>query len=84
LPGEKERQSYLQKPVSHFIRNGTTVPYLNLFEGITGSSGKQLPIKHVIVGPHSEKEKRKIAVEKLLAQNKIQADVSVSAIPYLG
>ena len=73
-----------QKPVSLFSRNGTMVPYLNLFEGITRSSGKHLPIKRVVVGPHPEKEKRKIAVEKLLGENKIVADVSVSAIPYGG
>lgn len=82
---KKEGKTILpKKPVNCFLRNGTAVPYLNLFEGITGSSGKQLPIKHIIVGPHPEKEKRKIAVKKLLSQNNIQADVSVSAIPYLG
>jgi hypothetical protein len=41
-------------------------------------------LNDAIVGPHPEKEKRKIAVKKLLSQNNIQADVSVSAIPYLG
>jgi hypothetical protein len=73
-----------KKPVSSFLRNGTAVPYLNLFEGITGLADKRLPIKRVIVGPHPDKDKRKIAVEKLLSQNNIQADVSVTAIPYLG
>jgi hypothetical protein len=72
------------KPVGYFSREGKTVPYLNLFEEITSSSVKQLPIKRVIVGPHPDKEKRKITVEQLLGQNNIQADVSVSAIPYLG
>lgn len=73
-----------QKPVSYFPRNGTRVPYLNLFEGITGASAKRLPIKRVIVGPHPEKEKRKLDVERLLSQNSIQAEVLVSGIPYLG
>jgi hypothetical protein len=72
-----------EKPICNFLRSGTAVPYLNLFEVITGLSGKRLPIKRIIVGPHPEKENRKIAVEKLLSQNKIHADVSVSAIPYL-
>lgn len=73
-----------RKPVYNFLRNGTPVPYLNLFEGITGQSGKQLPIKRVIVGPHPEREKRRIAVEQLLMENGIQAEVSISEIPYLG
>jgi len=81
---QRQGKTILPKPVSFFLRNGTMVPYLNLFEGITGSSGKRLPIKRIIVGPHPEKEKRKLAVEKLLSQYKIEADVSVSAIPYLG
>lgn len=73
------------KPVRYFSRDGKALPYLNLFEGITSSSsGKRLPIKRVIVGPHAEKEERKMAVEQLLRQNDIQADVSVSAIPYKG
>lgn len=71
------------KPMYSFLRNGTAVPYLNLFEGITGQSGEQLPIKRIIVGPHPDKERRRISVEQLLRQNDIQAEVSVSAIPYL-
>jgi hypothetical protein len=58
------------------------VPYVNLFEGIT-QPGNNLPIKRIIVGPHPDKERRKLAVEKLLKQNGINADVSMSAIPYL-
>ncbi len=72
------------KPVSYFERNGTTVPYLDLFKDINGSSAKRLPVKRVIVGPHPEKERRKTDVERLLSRNNISADVSVSAIPYLG
>ena len=73
-----------EKPVYNFLRNGTPVPYLNLFEGITDPSNKQLPIKRILVGPHPDKERRKLAVEILLRQKGIHADVSVSAIPYLG
>ena len=72
-----------KKPVSSFVRNSTAVPYLNLFDGITRFSDNPLPIKRVIVGPHPDKDKRKMAVEKLLSQNNIQPDVSVTAIPYL-
>jgi len=77
-------KTILPKPVSSFLRDGTAIPYLNLFEGITSFSGKRLPIKRIIIGPHPEKEKRKFAVKKLLSQYNIEADVSVSAIPYLG
>jgi hypothetical protein len=73
-----------EKPISSFLRDGTAVPYLNLFDGITDSLGKRLPIKRIIVGPHPEKEKRTIHVERLLSHKNIVAEVSVSAIPYLG
>ncbi len=72
------------KRVSNYLRNGTPVPYINLFEEITGQAGKQLPIKRVIIGPHSDGERQRTAVEQLLRQNGIPAIVSLSAIPYLG
>jgi hypothetical protein len=65
-------------------RVATPVPYINLFNEITSKSGKQLPIQHVIVGPHPDRERRKMAVEELLRQNGTQADVLLSAIPYVG
>ena len=80
----EERIIPQKKPVSHFLRNGIAVPYLNLFEGGVGAFGKRLPIKRIIIGPHPEKEKRKSAIESLLNQNNIQAQVTVSEIPYLG
>ena len=74
----------LLKPRHFRTRSGTTVPYLALFDGITGASGSSLPIKRIIVGPHSDGENRKRAVQLLLRQHSVQADVSVSAIPYVG
>jgi hypothetical protein len=65
--------------VHHYSRNGLLVPYIRLFE----EPDRKLPIKSVIVGPHPEKMKRKKAVEMLLAQYGISADVRVSEIPYL-
>ncbi len=76
--------SLKEKPKKHFIRSGTAIPYVSLLEGITCSPAKPLPIKRIIIGPHQEKEKRKTAIEILLNQLGIRAEVSVSAIPYLG
>jgi hypothetical protein len=81
---KREGKTFLRKAAEHFVRKGTAIPYLNLFEGITGSAGKQLPIKRIIVGPHSENDKRKTAVESLLKRHNIHAEVFVSEIPYLG
>ena len=72
-----------EKPKKHFVRRGLAVPYIDLFENISISSGKRLPITRIIVGPHPEKDKRRKAVEILLQQHGIEAPVSVSAIPYL-
>ena len=73
-----------EKPVSNFLRNGVAVPYLDLFEGITRQSDRKFPIKRIIIGPHPDKLGRRLAVEKLLRQNDLEASVAVSAIPYLG
>jgi hypothetical protein len=55
-----------------------------LLEDITSSPTQPSLIKRIIIGPHQEKEKRKRAIEILLNQLGIDAEVSVSEIPYLG
>jgi len=87
---EKERKlgenSRPQKTVKYIQRNGCLVPYICLFDfGDMANSGPTgLPIKRVIVGPHPDKEKRKKSVESLLNQYEIDAEVSMSTIPYIG
>lgn len=71
------------KPVEFRLRNGTAIPYLALFGKEIGC----LPIVKIIVGPHSDKERRKAAVEALLRENGFHVDrntVITSSIPYLG
>ena len=72
------------KPKKQFLRSGNIIPYIDLFEGITGLPDKRLPIQRIIVGPHPEKLKRKKAIEILLEQEGIDAEVMVSGIPFLG
>ena len=75
------------KPRKGRIQLGTVIPYIELFEGITSSSERPLPIKRIIVGPHSDhsdRATRRRAVEILLKEQGIQARVSVSEIPYVG
>lgn len=71
------------KFVHHFSRSGVLVPCINLFEDLTSNLGKKLPIKSIIVGPHPDKLKRKQSVELLLKQYGVQAEVTVSDIPYI-
>jgi len=71
------------KPISFAPSNGVLVPYISLFKGLDDRNCR-LPIRKIIVGPHPEKIKRKSAVEKLLDQIGIEAEVIVSDIPYLG
>ncbi len=69
-----------KKPVEYdfYIRNGILVPFISLFQG------KKLPIKRILIGPHSDRERRKKSVLKLLAKYDIDAEVIVSEIPYAG
>jgi len=73
-----------EKPKKHFLRRGTAVPYIELFDGIPTPSKHRLPIKGVIVGPHPEKQKRAKAIEILLREHQIDAPAAYSDIPYLG
>lgn len=72
-----------KKPVYFTPRGGLLVPHIALFERPTGEAAK-LPIRKIIVGPHPEKLKRQKAVEMLLGQLGIDAEVVPSDIPYLG
>ena len=64
----------------HYVREGTPVPCIHLFENL----GMPLPITRIIVGPHRDKEKRKYALENLLSLHQLDITVSVSDIPYVG
>jgi len=73
-----------EKPRKAFLRSGTAVPCIHLFEEITHLPDKPLPITRIIVGPHRDKDKRRRAVEILLDQHHLDVPVSVSDIPYVG
>ncbi|MDP1558752.1 MAG: DUF2971 domain-containing protein [Nitrosomonas sp.] len=73
-------------PRKHYLRSGTLIPFIDLLESITSVSEKPLPVKRIIVGPSvnaQERRKRIRAVELLIAQHGIKADVSASEIPYI-
>ena len=83
----KEHEAHARgvtKPCWNFIRAGTPVPCIHLFEEITSLPGKPLPITRIIIGPHRNKDQRRLAVEDLLDQYHLNIEVSVSEIPYVG
>lgn len=69
------------RKVWSYIRNGVSVPCIHLFEGQTLDA---LPIRRVIVGPHSDKVDRKRAVELLLREHTVNTEVLISETPYRG
>lgn len=74
-----------QKPIKTFLRAGVPVPYLELFiPRHSGTTTSRLPIKRVIVGPHSQKAIRAQAIQRLLAANGYDVEVVCSQIPYIG
>ncbi len=73
-----------KKPIHFMTRNGILIPYIKLFGKGGDGAEKKLPIKKIIVGPHPDKLKRQKAVSLMLEQHEIDAEVTVSDIPYLG
>jgi hypothetical protein len=71
----------LFRKIYAFPRNGIVVPCIHLFED---QKLETLPIRRIIVGPHLDKAQRKKAVEILLQNQGLEAEVSVSAIPFRG
>jgi len=69
--------------IEHFSRGGLLVPCIYLFKNVTSISGRLLPIKRIIVGPHKDKIKRKHSIENLLYSLNLTIPVSVSEIPYV-
>jgi len=68
-----------------FVRDGSPVPYIELFAAKTTDDLRiPLPITRVIVGPHRDKMQRKEAVELILSELGLDAEVEVSEIPYTG
>lgn len=62
-------------------RNSGRARYIELFR--REDVGHGLPIKRVIVGPGPQANVNKRQVEMILAKNRIEADVTVSDIPYV-
>lgn len=83
---EQKAQGLLteEKKLCHFVRGGTPVPCVHLFEEITEIPDNPLPITRIIIGPHRDKEKRQHAVESLLSQHQLNIPVTVTEIPYVG
>ncbi len=73
-----------RKPIEFVRKNGILVPCIMLFGHELNGNATRLPISKVIVGPHSERLKRKKAVKLMLEEHEIEAEVTVSDIPYIG
>lgn len=73
-----------KKPVEFAMKQGVLVPFIMLFGRQLSGDAENLPIRRVIVGPHPDKLKRKKSVELMLEEHGIDANVTVSDIPYLG
>ena len=81
-PNDYERLKAKEVKLVHF-KDGL-VPYIKLLEQTANKPKAQLPIKHIIVGPHRDKQVRADRVAKYLELRGIEATVSCSATPLVG
>lgn len=71
-----------QRAWSSFKRkDGSTVPCLNIFEGLPSDSPFRLPIKRIIVGPGPGQPGREARLKTFLAEKQYDIAVSCSEIP---
>ncbi|HUX90959.1 MAG TPA: DUF2971 domain-containing protein [Gallionellaceae bacterium] len=87
LESHLELQSVQQHPIKTTVREGATVPFVELCIRNENGVRQHLPIARIIVGPHRDKNDRKRAVQLLLKQHGLSDlidKVSVSDIPYRG
>lgn len=80
---KKSGEAREPRHISAMSRGGMLVPYLDLF-GTRNDPARKLPIKRVIVGPHSLSSTRRKTVELFLKSHGYEAEVCISDIPYLG
>jgi hypothetical protein len=73
-----------RKPILFRAVGGLLIPYIALFGRRVDGRVEKLPISKVVVGPHPDKVRRGKAVQALLKQAQVAAEVTVSDIPYLG
>ena len=64
-----------------FDRSGTTVPCINLFEGIETSGSLRLPIRRIIVGPGRSQLDQEDKLSKMLKKCGYSIPVTRSGIP---
>lgn len=65
-----------EKVQKYKLKNEKRVPYIDLFE----LDDIKLPIKKIIIGPHKDKETRKIELREILSKTNIK--IVCSDIPY--
>lgn len=84
LESHPKLRSVRQHAIKTKFRMGEAVPFVELCVREVNGVRQHLPIKRIIIGPHRNKNDRKRAVQLLLKQHGLDADVSVSDIPYRG
>lgn len=81
---QKDGDKRPRKDVHFRANEGVLIPYIKLFDTELGDEAVNFPIKRIVVGPHPDRIKRQKAIETLLRQNGMKAEVIISGIPYIG
>ena len=79
-PNRQEDGDFREPKAVKFLARsgGDIVPYIELFETLD----EKLPIKSVIVGPHPQQTRQRMAVELLLETQSVKAEIRMSEIPF--
>lgn len=80
----KDGDNRPRKDVHFRVQEGVLIPYIKLFGKELSGEAVNFPIKKIIVGPHPDRIKRQKAIEMLLRQTGMKAEVTISEIPYIG
>ena len=68
-------------PLDVILKDAVAVPYIKLFGD--GLIGEHTPIERIIIGPHPDNYRRRLALESFLLSKGLSIEVCESQIPYL-
>jgi len=79
---QKKIEDHARHAVAYRQTDGFGIPYIKIFDG--SLLGEHCPIERIIIGPHSDNKRRRLAVETFLKIEGLEKiEVTTSQVPFI-